>query len=1090
VKKDTAHYEALNAALQNHPDGISIQEVADLTGVHRNTAAKYLEVLQSQGEVDVRRIGVSKLFIASRRVPFTCIVRLYDDPVIGVDRDLLIVDLNKSAATLIGKDHPALLGSPIWNLEYLFGTGTTDRIREVIKGRWDRWDNGLRDPTLLIRGIPVKFSDSRTGAALLLVDQNEVLGIRAELDRCTDTLHMITDYQTEFIFRLTRDLIYTWVNPAYARLFNLMPDHMAGTRFALRIPDDERMHVIEAIQQAPPEGVTVEYRVHLPPGDIRHHQIIVYQQALKSGESGYICVGRDITDFKFKEEQFRRFYDGTEGILAERTRELRDLNRQLYLEIAGREQIESTLRSVEFAVQHVADLIIWFDPEGNVTYTNKAVHTLLKMGEDATGRSICSILEPPGGDWDLFWSSLRQHKSVFHETLLTATDEQRIPAEILFTHLKNGGDEYCCCIARDIHERKQAMAELIESENRFRQLAGTIPEVFFLRDIRTGSFLYINKAYEQIFGYPLSQIYQNPDSWIDQIHPDDHELVMKKLNEVDLPAWEAEFRIIRPDGAVRWVDVRVFPIVNSHDNPYRNVGVVFDTTERRLMEEELRLSNDRLMTTIRATPVSVFNQDTSLRYTWIGQSSIGLTPLDVIGKTDADIFVPEVAERLTKIKKGALVDGKGGHADVELDHLGRRWTVRMFFKPFRDTRGEISGLTIVVIDLTDLFMVKEALMSSEEKYRRLFEETNDICMVFSIIRDKAGHAVDFEYMDLNQRALTLMGREKREVIGRRLSDFRPDIDPRWFASLRQVADHGEHESFEGHSELFHRYVSVNAYPTGDGRIGVLARDISDLIRVHGQVEHQRDLGLALAATDDLQEALHLILEAGKKVPGIDSGGIYFIDDANRLVTLHSHIGLNQPYIDAVSSVPITPDMENAFNRSEPVYFRIDGVSKVPPSLDQLLKEGLKSYVALPILKDEKVYAILNLGSHTLHEIPICDRPYLESLTGYLGEALARLRRGLKNSGVSPLSPPSTFFQILDSDGRILDGSFQYGHEGFAHDMVRNLIHEGHASLLTGQEVSDFVKPDASHLMFRVRLRFMPWGRDVAYLVIWERSLPD
>ena len=90
MKNTGADFESLFATLQTHPEGISIQEVAEMMGIHRNTAAKYLEVLQSRGEVDVRRVGVSKLFIPGKRIPFTCVSRLYLEPVIGIDRDLQI----------------------------------------------------------------------------------------------------------------------------------------------------------------------------------------------------------------------------------------------------------------------------------------------------------------------------------------------------------------------------------------------------------------------------------------------------------------------------------------------------------------------------------------------------------------------------------------------------------------------------------------------------------------------------------------------------------------------------------------------------------------------------------------------------------------------------------------------------------------------------------------------------------------------------------------------------------------------------------------------------------------------------------------
>ena len=128
-------------------------------------------------------------------------------------------------------------------------------------------------------------------------------------------------------------MTYVWVNPAYARLFNETPDSMIGNRLSLRVFENEMEEIIRTIQTSTPEGNMVEYRLLLPSGDIRYHQASF--KPLREGESGpgYIGIIQDVTCFKLKEEQFQRFYNGTEELLAERTRELRELNRQLYQEI-------------------------------------------------------------------------------------------------------------------------------------------------------------------------------------------------------------------------------------------------------------------------------------------------------------------------------------------------------------------------------------------------------------------------------------------------------------------------------------------------------------------------------------------------------------------------------------------------------------------------------------------------------------------------------------------------------------------------------------------------------------------------------------
>ena len=463
-------------------------------------------------------------------------------------------------------------------------------------------------------------------------------------------------------------------------------------------------------------------------------------------------------------------------------------------------------------------------------------------------------------------------------------------------------------------------------------------------------------------------------------------------------------------------------------------------------------------------------------------------PSDILGKTDYDLFSPEVADRLTAIKQTYLQSGKSGHTDVMIDHEGLSWTIRLFIEPFRDLTGAVAGITVAGIDLTDILQIKEVLQISEEKYRALFDETNDICFVFTVLSDTEGNTVDFILDDLNRQVLTLMGREKHELIGSHLSTFRPEIDPGWFESLKQVSVTGSQICFEGFSEYFQLHVSVNVYPVGVGRIGVVIRDISDLNRVYQQIEYQRDLALSLLTTTDLDEAINQILNAGMHIPGIDSGGIYFITD-DQVLHLRAHRGLSPEFIDAVRRVPSTPAITEAFHSGTPIYYSSGDLSPARTPNQVLSREGLRAYLAIPILNKGRCYAILNLGSHILDAIPLQERPYLESLGAHLGEILARLNHETDISGANHHPGIRTYVQILNSDGKILEGSAPYDEQGYAPVSIKNLIQGEKERLHTGNEVSGVVISGGSDgETYRIRIRFVPWDREVAYLAIGERFL--
>jgi diguanylate cyclase (GGDEF)-like protein/PAS domain S-box-containing protein len=145
---------------------------------------------------------------------------------------------------------------------------------------------------------------------------------------------------------------------------------------------------------------------------------------------------------------------------------------------------------------------------------------------------------------------------------------------------------------QDITEQKRAEDKLRESELRFRQLAENIHEVFFLIDPANTHMLYVSPAYEAIWGRSVASLYENPLSWTDPIHPDDRERVFATLKSTEYSGrLDYEYRIVRPDGAVRWIHARGFPILDKAGKLYRVAGIAEDISERKRSEEKIRRLN-------------------------------------------------------------------------------------------------------------------------------------------------------------------------------------------------------------------------------------------------------------------------------------------------------------------------------------------------------------------------------------------------------------------------------------------------------------------------------------------------------------------
>jgi PAS domain S-box-containing protein len=143
-------------------------------------------------------------------------------------------------------------------------------------------------------------------------------------------------------------------------------------------------------------------------------------------------------------------------------------------------------------------------------------------------------------------------------------------------------------VSLDITDRKQAQEALRQSEERFQEIARTVNQFFFVRSAITGEYLYISPAYEKIWQRSCESLYQNPDSWLETIHPEDRELVLASIKQQYQKQVKREYRIIRADGEIRWISAEVSLVQDQAGNSLRVVGLSEDITIRKHTEEKLR----------------------------------------------------------------------------------------------------------------------------------------------------------------------------------------------------------------------------------------------------------------------------------------------------------------------------------------------------------------------------------------------------------------------------------------------------------------------------------------------------------------------
>ncbi|WP_414665015.1 response regulator [Horticoccus sp. 23ND18S-11] len=148
-------------------------------------------------------------------------------------------------------------------------------------------------------------------------------------------------------------------------------------------------------------------------------------------------------------------------------------------------------------------------------------------------------------------------------------------------------------LSLDVTERKQAAQHLRDSEERFRQLAENINEVFWMTEPSKQQILYVSPAYAAIWGRSCESLYEQPLNWIEAIHPDDRQRVLAAAKSKQVTGdYDEVYRIVRPDGTHRWIHDRAFPVRNDQGEVYRTVGTAEDVTDQKRAELRTAVEHD------------------------------------------------------------------------------------------------------------------------------------------------------------------------------------------------------------------------------------------------------------------------------------------------------------------------------------------------------------------------------------------------------------------------------------------------------------------------------------------------------------------
>ncbi len=345
--------------------------------------------------------------------------------------------------------------------------------------------------------------------------------------------------------------------------------------------------------------------------------------------------------------------------------------------------------------------------------------------------------------------------------------------------------------------KEKEMSEILirKSELKFRQLSEKIRQVFWLRS--KNELIYISPEYENIWGRTCQSLYDNPNSFLDSVYVEDYERVVNQFIKVyqDKTTFNEEYRIVRPDGEIRWVEVKTHLFYDEIEGMYKTAGIAEDITERKQNEFALQKSEEQLRLVWNNSLDGMRIMDENGKILRVNDAfckTVQLTKEQLEGAHLSILFHPSIRE---------ISDSEEQHSKMELyKKRFRSQTIEPMFErelylwngnkiwvevtnSYMDTQSGERVLLSIFRDITERKNYIKKLDRERNLLLTLIENLPDSIY----LKDKEGRKILTNPADLK-----FIGRNESEVIGKTDIELFPNlISEKCFADDMSVINTGE-----------------------------------------------------------------------------------------------------------------------------------------------------------------------------------------------------------------------------------------------------------------------------------------------------------
>jgi PAS domain S-box-containing protein len=378
-------------------------------------------------------------------------------------------------------------------------------------------------------------------------------------------------------------------------------------------------------------------------------------------------------------------------------------------------------------VRQVRNAVIAIDLEQRIVLWNSFAETLYQWkAEEALGRNIMELIVPDEARIaaEEIIESLKETGHWDDEFVVRAKDGHTFPVYVDLSAIRGTNGEVIGFVgaSTDVTQLKRLNRALQESEERFRSFMNHLPGYAWIKNA-DGSYVYMNKRLEEVL--PKRQ-----DDWVGRTDTDfwPPEIAAQfQINDRRVLRSGQELQAVEPwirEGQVRHSLVSKFPIFDAQGNAIMVGGASIDITEHKRAEQALRENQSHLQAILDYCPAMIFLKDLDGRYLQVNRElerTFNLTSEQVVGRTDAEVFPPELAVAFRATDESVLGAGCPIESEEEALYDGGPHTYIVHKFPLRDAAGDIYAVGGISTDITARKLEEDELRRQKEVLQKIFD---------------------------------------------------------------------------------------------------------------------------------------------------------------------------------------------------------------------------------------------------------------------------------------------------------------------------------------------------------------------------------